>query len=267
MWPTRTEVANEGKFVDFVRPQKFTDLRVLNDALYPEIWGIICSFLFGFYETVQIMVPASAIFTTRKIQDGEADGYSVNFRQLYKLGIDRFCGPASQQPFQIEVYDSICKTVQGPCPFPLRAFTGSDWSNWISDQHGDKFAATEPMLIEIWRQEHVHRRHPMPMYSTWHLPPNLEFRSKRKMDSAMGQMTSLSKQSLFHVMHWCLYAYEEPEQQNTDDDNDGIDDEEHWDEDDEEEEEDNVDCEEEEWDDEDDDDDGEPPNRNKMKTT
>lgn len=226
MWPTRAEVANERRFVDLVLPEKFKDLTVLNDALYPEIWGLVCSFLFGFYETVQITVPASSIFGSWKSGHDLKNRHTINFRQLYDCGIDRFCGPASQAPFQIDVYPTsgtaskTSRTVQGPCPFPSHRIYGN--AEWIRDEHGNTFAETEPMLVEIFSSQLIAG----PAYSTWHAPPNLEFNSGEDMESAMGQMTSLFKQSLFCIEYDGHLSVVCADGQNTDDDNDGINDDE-----------------------------------------
>jgi len=190
--PTRQEQANERAVVNFVSKTQFKDLSVLNESLLPELWHTVCLFLHGYYDVVQVNVPAMAL-----CPDGQID-FGMLFQEF---GVTRFLGLTSGEPFEIESSDPDGRgpysLVDGPCPFTLDEFTPVTYA--INDKDRNKFLPSELLCVEIDTGCPVHAYFRLNCRKTWHQSCNVQFSSHAMFRNGVAQNPHLERVVFFYL--------------------------------------------------------------------
>jgi|SRR5579872_1440069 len=141
--PDQAEIVHGQTFVNFVRAQKFQNTGVLpDDALLPDLWNMICSFLFGYAEYVVLSIPRQRLT--------DQDDGPFAFRELCERGVHHFLGPESGAEYFIERNGTL-RRVQGGCPFNCSEMTGTCLSVYQNDDR-EKFDASDRFLVGMLPQ-------------------------------------------------------------------------------------------------------------------
>ena len=158
--PTNEDILFGGMFVAFVRSQNYKNTGILSDALLPDLWEMVCSFLIGYADYIILSVPLSLLRDLPEPKDYD-EKRVICSGWLNRHNIHRFLGPETGEPFLIETgRQSKAVRVQGACPFNTREIC--DDISVIYRNPGEPFESCtrflvgiRPELSQIWNAEFV----------------------------------------------------------------------------------------------------------------